>query len=377
MTCTESPGLTKVSSVSFGFAATQTWLVDTRPKAPVLAARYWAGLQAVHTGNHAIHRRRHRGVIQLPLGLVHPGLRQAVGGQAHKVRIGVAAQARQLHLGGGFGRLVGLLIDLELIAGIVIGLPRDVAPMHQAVGAVEAGLVHRHLRPLGRHVAQHAFIVVPHRLELQARLGQVGLRAGEGDPELPVIQPEQDVAAVDLLALMHPHLGHDPGHVGGYDQLVGADVGIVDGDVSPAVQPEEQRREGYPEDTAHHQHEPNGSPAPGARRPGPAQTAPAGPAPSRSLATSGSLIQFRTPAERGPHVHEALRDGVQGFAVQPRGQLIDQRIPLMRQLGQHGLSIRQQVQAPDAAIRGIRPALHQAARLQPVHQAGHRDRLHF
>ena len=49
--------------------------------------------------------------------------------------------------------------------------------------------------------------------------------------------------------------------------------------------------------------------------------------------------------------------------------------PLAGDVAQHRQGGRLQVQAPDAAVARVGPALHHAARLQPVDQAGDGDRL--
>ena len=105
------------------------------------------------------------------------------------------------------------------------------------------------------------------------------LAAVEHDLELLRIEPQQHVALLDPLALVHRHRGDDAGDIGGDRLLRGAHIGVVDRDVAPAGQPVGAGRDGNHEDAAQHQNRPEQRAADRGRlRAGASATRGAGPA---------------------------------------------------------------------------------------------------
>ncbi len=106
---------------------------------------------------------------------------------------------------------------------------------------------------LGGDVLQHAVVVALGGLERERGLGEVGLGGLQGDAELPVVEAEQDVPLLTTwpswtgISAMMPETSVASG------ELVGADIGVVDGDVAAAVQPEVAGADGDGGDAAEHE----------------------------------------------------------------------------------------------------------------------------
>ena len=77
----------------------------------------------------------------------------------------------------------------------------------------------------------------------------------------------------------------------------------------------------------------------------------------------------------GLHPQQGSGEGVDRVLVKPGGDHAGDVRPLAGDLAQHRQGGGLQVQAPDAAVARVGPALDHAARLQPVDQAGDGDRL--
>ena len=109
---------------------------------------------------------------------------------------------------------------------VVIGLGNGVGA-HERRVAIIGRLIERDLRLLRSDVAQHAPVVLLHRVDGQRNLREVGLGAVESDLELPGIEAVQNLASLDVLVLRDVDLLDDAGDVGRDADLVGFDIRIV------------------------------------------------------------------------------------------------------------------------------------------------------
>ena len=99
--------------------------------------------------------------------------------------------------------------------------------MQQHGVAIVIGLIEIDLRLLRRGVAQHALVILLHRLDRQRGLRQIGLGVVERDLELPRIEPIENLAGFDLLVVLHVDVLDDARDVGRDADLVGFDIGVV------------------------------------------------------------------------------------------------------------------------------------------------------
>jgi hypothetical protein len=117
---------------------------------------------------------------------------------------------------------------------------------------------------LGADVALDALVVHLRRLQCEDGLLELGLGAVHRVPEGGGVEPEQQLPGPHLLPLVDRDVLHDAGYVGGNQQLVGLDVGVVGGGVTPALQPVPAAADGQGQHAG--QHQGRAQPAPAARR---------------------------------------------------------------------------------------------------------------
>lgn len=101
------------------------------------------------------------------------------------------------------------------------------AVAQQHFRAVEVRLIEIDLRLLGRGVAQHALIVLLHRIKRGRDLRQIGCGVVDGDLELPGIETIENLPRRHILIVGDLDVLHDAGDVGRDSDLLGVDIGIV------------------------------------------------------------------------------------------------------------------------------------------------------
>ena len=141
--------------------------------------------------------------------------------------IGIAAELGELNL-----RLLAQRFELVLVVAegglrlIENGLGNGMRAQKHRV-AVVGGLIELDQRLLCGNVAQHAFIVLLHRLDGQRGLRQSGLGVVERDLKLQGVEAVENLAGRDVLVVVHVHVFDDAGHVGRDPDLVGFHIGII------------------------------------------------------------------------------------------------------------------------------------------------------
>ena len=207
-----------------------------------------------HLRRYAVDRRDDLGVAQIAFGVLEARLRLHVVGKVLDRRVGAAAELhrhRRLLLAHEFEDLLGL----DEVAHRGVAIRRGSRAMDgEAVLAVEVGLAHSH------GVLAH--------FDLVGVADVRGLQIGEFDPgrldaalgerERDLIglriDVEQRIADLHLLPLRHMDGGDCAGDLGRDERLVGADIGVVGRDITPAAQPPaEAERERY--ERNHHEHD--------------------------------------------------------------------------------------------------------------------------
>ena len=218
----------------------------------------FAGRDRRHTGDGAGERRLYDGMIELPLRFVdlRLGLRycgcSVVGRSPDRRRAWRAAPGPAVRSDSS------LLLSVASAYGPGrISACETVAVRSKRRVAIVVDLIEIDLRLLGGDVAQHALIILLHRLDRQRGLRQIGLGVVERDLELTRIEPIKNLAGLDVLVVRDGDLLHDSGHVGRRCRPVGLDVGVVrrhhpaagDVRISRHKQHERQEREQHPAHT--------------------------------------------------------------------------------------------------------------------------------
>ena len=170
----------------------------------------------------------------------------------HDVRI--AAEPGELHLrllarGGELA-----LVVFQRVVRLVVVRLRDGIAVQERGGAVGIELVEIDLRRLRGGVADHALVVLLHRLDRQRRLRQISLGIVDRDLELARIEPVKHLPGRDVLVIRDVDVLDDAGYVSRDADLLGADIGVVGrhdaaaGDVPVDADQERDRHQGeqYP-----------------------------------------------------------------------------------------------------------------------------------
>ncbi len=244
-----------------------------------------------HVGGDAVEGRGDDGVIELALRLVDLRLRLQVLRKLLNGNGRIAGEPRELHLRLLAQRLQRALVGDEREVRLVVAGLGNRAAMHQRGVAFVGGAIHVDLRLLRIDVAQHALVVLLHRVDGERDLGEVGLGIVERDLELPGIETVEDLARRHVLVVDDVDLLHNAGNVGGYADLVGVHIGIVGRHHLPARDVPVEARDQGERQQREQRRAPLQAPAAGAR---------ACPRTSRKMLSSGRSGRFSRETATGP-----------------------------------------------------------------------------
>ena len=136
-------------------------------------------------------RRLDDGVIELALRLLDLCLGLQILRVLRHRNVRVAVEPGELHRGLLAQGFELALAGFQRETRLIVGGPGNGTGAHERRVAVIGRLIERDLRLLRGDVAQHAQVVLLHRIDGQRRLRKVGLGVVEGDLELPGIEAIQ------------------------------------------------------------------------------------------------------------------------------------------------------------------------------------------
>ena len=141
--------------------------------------------------------------------------------------IGITVEPGELDLCLLTKRFELALVGLESGLRLIINRLRDGVAVQQHHIAVVVGLIQPDLRLFGGDIAEHAFVVLLHRVDDQPSLRQVGLGVVERNLKLPGIEPVQHLPGPDALVIRDFHALDDAGNIGRDWDFFGIDIGVI------------------------------------------------------------------------------------------------------------------------------------------------------